>query len=147
MNDRYRPKLHYGKLKEADHAYRRLFAEVPSGVDIDTVLNPDFWAHYTRDIRPMDVIEVFCEDGSWEGVLRVMSVGTVEVKVKLRSVTEYETDEEPEVEDDLYWIRWKGPAAKFAVVNKESGETIKDHLYPKSEAYAFMRSHLQSMRH
>ena len=94
----------------------------------------------------MDLIEAFCEDGSWEAMFRVMFVGANEIRLSTLSIVEHEdpADVAPLSED--YDVTWKGPVAKYAVVNKQNGMIIKDRLYPKSEAVAFLKNHMGRMK-
>lgn len=135
-------RLHFGKLKQISAAYRPLFADIPAGVDFNTALRPSFWAHHVRDIRPLDTIEMFCEDGSWEALCRVMSVGQAEVNLSKISYAEHGTAE-PDVFSETYELRWKGPVLKWCVVRKEDGMVIADKLYPKAEAQARLANHLK----
>lgn len=138
--------LHFGRLQEVVHARRELFAKVPAGTSLETVLEPTYWKHYTRDIRALDIIEVFCEDGSWEASLRVMFVATNEVRVKLRSHVplddDVETAEEP---TETYKTKWKGPALKWAVVHADTGEVIESG-FEKEEAIKALHRHVENMK-
>ncbi len=125
--------------------WRTLTAEIPAGTPIETVMKPDYWAHYTRDIRPMDILWPYCEDASWEANLRVQFVSSVEVKTKLLWKVEHEKADDV-VESETHEVVWKGPAVKYAVVHKDTGEVIKNRLFPKSEAHNFLRRHLQELK-
>lgn len=137
--------LHFGKLVEIGHARRELSANIPAGTPMEVILEPSYWKHYTRDIQPGDVIEAFCEDGLWEASLRVMFVSTAEVKLAIRWQVDYEAIEE-EVDSETHIVVWKGPAMKFAVVRKDTGEIIEKGLYPKSEAFNYLRRHLAQLK-
>ncbi|HDZ73697.1 MAG TPA: hypothetical protein ENH55_13210 [Aurantimonas coralicida] len=139
-------RLHFGRLKEAEHARRTLFADIPAGTEIATILEPGYWAHHTASIRPMDLIEAFCEDGSWEALLRVMFVGRVEVRVSPIHVVQHEQADVADLTSDLYVVKWRGPGAKWGVLNRDTGEVIKDRFYPKSQAVAYLRDHLRKMK-
>lgn len=140
------PALHMGRLQEIGHARRELSALIPAGTKIDTILDPTYWKHYVRDIRPMDVIEAFCEDGSWEVSLRVMFVSTAEVQLKVRWHQEYDVSQEEEIESDILAVKWKGPAMKFAVIRKDTKEIIQSGFYPKGEAFKHLAKHLVQLK-
>ena len=138
--------LHFGRLKLAASARVERFADLPAGVRPERLMDPAFWKHFAREIQPNDKIEAVCEDGSWEGLYRVMFVSQNEVRISPIYVKEHDTGDQAEVESDLYEIVWKGPGAKFAVVRKDNGAVIKDRLHPKSQALAFLREHLGRMK-
>ena len=139
-------KLHFGRLKEIEHVRRDWFMDVPAGVVLDDVLKPGYLAHYTKTLRPLDRIEAFCEDGSWEAMLRVMFVGQVEVKTRVISVLNtVETDNVAPL-SDAYDIIWRGPVLRFCLISTVSREIIKDRLYQRAEAIQYLRQHLQTMK-
>ena len=140
-----REHLHFGKLTEKEHKARTWRAEVPSGTTLNAVMIPSYWAHYTKLIRPGDDIDVTCEDASWRALLWVMFVGTAEIKTELFYSKDF-TTAEPADTSDIYAIVWKGPVMKWAIVNKQGGAIIKDHLFPKSEAANYLRQHLNIMK-
>ena len=138
-------RLHFGRLKQTSAAYRAHFADIPEGVDFKAALQPSFWAHHVRDIRPMDTIEMVCEDGSWEAKCRVMFVGEVEANLSKVYYVEH-GDSEEVTASDTYEIKWGGPGAQFKVVRKDDGKVIQDKLYPKDKAQAYLANYLKSMR-
>ena len=140
------PRLHFGRLREAAMARMHYGADIPSGTALKTILAPDYWAHYANTLKPQDLIEAFWEDGSQEADLRVMFVGRAEARVALRSHTVYDKTSEADVQSDDYEVKWKGPGAKFAVVRRDTGVVIRDKLFPKSEAIAYLRENLLRMR-
>lgn len=147
MKNGQTPKLHFGRLKEVVHARNEYFAEIPNGTTIEDILKPEYWAHYAKDkLRPLDVIECFCDDASWECSLRVMYVAKTEVKMSLRWKVAHDNVLPEETETDVHEIKWHGPTAQFAIVRKDNNEVLKDRLYPKSEAAAYLKRHLEQMQ-
>ena len=138
-------KLHGERLQLLENSYRTWSADIPSGTTLETVTQPYFWVHHARLIRPKDMIIAFCEDGSWEADLRVMFVSPTEVKVGVKLYVQYDSETVEELPSDLHEVAWKGPGLKFCVVHKKTGAIVRDRLYPKSEAIAFLRSHLRQM--
>jgi len=132
-------------MKQIEHARREMFADIPAGTRIEEILQPTYWAHYTRELKPLDVIEAFCEDGSWEASFRVMFVGTVEVKLSLRWKAEHQPIQVDEAESDIYQTKWRGPKCKWSVVRKDDGKVIADGLFPKAEALNYMKNHLRAV--
>lgn len=138
-------KLHGERLQLLENAQRSWFADIPSGTTLETVTQPYFWAHHARTIRPDDMIRARCEDGSWAADLWVMFVSPAEVKVAVYHHKKLDADTGDIVPSDLHEVAWKGPGLKFCVVHKKTGAIVRDRLYPKSEAIAFLRSHLRQM--
>lgn len=140
-------RLHFGRLQSLESAQRMWFADIPAGLPIDAVLEPSYWTNFTKIIKPDDLIRARCEDGSWAADLWVMLVGTIEIKVSVWHFSKLDGTASPGTEDsEVYAVKWLGPGAKFAVVHRANGSIIKDRLYPKSEAYAYLQKHLGTMK-
>lgn len=145
-NGKHQPALHFGRVTTAEHKWNHYAAVIPAETPKERMLEPHYWKHYASNLfKPSDIVTCFCEDGSWEASYRVMFVSKAEVRLSLR----WEVDHEayvPEEESETHEIKWGGPQIKFKVVRKDTGEVIKDHLHPKSEAYDFLRRHLQALQ-
>lgn len=139
-------RLHFGRLKEAEQARRVWHADVPIGTVLNTVLESNYWAHYAKTIRPLDLIEVVCEDGSWEALLRVMFVGQTEIKTRIAFRPEYNAAEVEVPPSADYDIVWKGPVLKWAITNRANNEIVKDRFMPKSEAFNYLSQHINAMK-
>lgn len=140
-----KPRLHFGRLKTAAGARNDHFVEVPHGVNLATILVPDYWANVATRLRPMDRIEAFCEDGSWEALLRVMFTTANEARLSVIYAVEHEPGAARAI-SDVYEVRWKGPGAMWAVVRSDTGAVIKDHLFPQAAAVAYLRDHLMQIK-
>lgn len=137
--------LHFGRLQEIGHARRELSAIIPAETSLEVILEPSYWKHYTRDIRASDVVEAFCEDGSWEASLRVMFVSASEVRMALRWKVSYEEVDIP-AESDTHEVAWKGPHWKWAVIRKDDGQVLEKGFGQKSEAFNYLRKHLAQLK-
>lgn len=134
-------RLHFGRLLPVGHARRELSANIPAGTPLETILEPTYWGHYTNDLKPGDIIEAMCEDGSWEASLRVMFVATGEARAAVRWKVEYEAVVVP-VESETHEVKWINVGRKYGVVRKDTGEVIQDKFYPEDEAHKFLAKHL-----
>ena len=140
-----RAKLDGSRLRPLEAAQRFWFADAPAGVGLETVMQPHYWAHHARVIQPDDMIRARCEDGSWAADLWVMFVDPGEVRVAVYHYVELDAPTDVSSKSDLYQIKWQGPGAQFAVVNTATGATIKNRLYPKSEALKYLQNHLKQV--
>jgi hypothetical protein len=75
------PKLMPGRMKNAEADRQCLHVDVPAGTDLETVMEPLWWGNYARAARPKDIIEVFCDDGTWEARFRVLFVSNQEIRL------------------------------------------------------------------
>jgi len=142
---KFKSALHMGRCSPSGHKWNRYDVTIPAETNPEDLLDPHYWRHYGALLKPSDILECFCDDGSWEASYRVMFVSRAEVKLSLRGEV-VRHDKTPDEESDTHEIKWGGPAVKFRIQRKDTGEVIRDGLYPKSEAYNFMRQHLQSIQ-
>lgn len=137
-------RLHFGRVKPVQSVHRTMFADIPAGTDFKTVLRPEYWAHQTRELRPLDLIEMFCEDGTWEALCRVMQVGEVEAKLSPIYFVQHETQSADD--SDEYEVKYISPSIRYVVRRRDTNAILKDHLQTKSAAYDWLQRHLKDMK-
>lgn len=137
------PKLHFGKLVEAEHARRVLRANIPNGVPVEAVRRPSFFTHHTAIIRGGDIIEAACEDGSWMAWLWVAYVSKTEVVTHTLWHTKVETEDA--VKSSTHYIKWRGPAAKWSIMETDTKKVVEDRFDTEAAANKRLASHLQSL--
>lgn len=138
-------RLHFSKMGVAKSKRNSWFAAIPAGTDPKTLLKPDYWANCVKGIKPLDTIEAFSEDASWEALYRVMFVSPIEVRLSPIYEVRHGADEET-VTSDTYEVAWKGPMRKYSVLMRATGEVIKEGFHPKSMAETFMLQHMKSLK-
>lgn len=129
---------------------RTVYAIDPEhGTTVEDMLKPAYWAHVAAKLRPSDRIEALAEDGSWMAVFHVVAQGPNWAKVVLMPGFPYEfeaKDIPAEIDMTGHRIEWAGRHAQFRVVRlgKTPAEnvTLRDKLYPKSEAAKWLADHL-----
>lgn len=129
------PALGSSRLSLAQHSYNTYLCKVPHGLSPDAVLDMGYWKHHIRTLRPMDVVRCFAEDGTWETWLTVIVPEQTGVRMSLLFSVAH--DSVDVVSDDEYAVKWVSPTLQFAVVNKTTGERIKDGFYPRAQAEQF----------
>lgn len=139
------PRLHFGRLQAVNHARRELSADIPAGTSLETILEPSYWAHHTRDIQAGDVVEALCEDGRWEASLRVMFVATDAVRLVVRWKAEYQ-DAGAVVESETYEVKWINIGKKYGVMRRDDRTVIKDGFRTADMAHGFLKTHLAELR-
>lgn len=143
----FRQRIHASRVCELTHAERAWFVDLPAGLTPETVMAQDYWAHVAQQFKRKDLIKVFCEDGSWEGEYRVFRVNPPEMLIKPIRITVWEAAPAAIAEDTgSYKVQWNPGIKSFAIIRKDSGAVIKDGLYPKSDAEAYLAKHLSEMK-
>lgn len=134
--------LHPSRKQLAAHN-RQIWDVVPeSGVTIEDLKRPQFWAHVSMDYRPGDQIEVRAEDGSYFARLFVLDAGPGYAKVHVLENHALEVIE-PGSETTLagHSVVWSGPHTKFRVMRDEDKKVLKDGFQQKTDAITWLLSY------
>ncbi len=116
-----------------------------AGTKIEAMLDPTYWRHVARLLKPLDRLEVMPEDGAWYAELMVIFTAQNEVKVKQLSFIELDAVDVDAIVTDTHEVKWRGPSAKFGVVNTKTGEVLKDGFADKQLAASYMAEHLKAL--
>lgn len=123
-----------------------VYAHTPEiGVDLETLLQPDYWTHVASKLRPGYRIEVLAGDGGWWAMLLVRAVGRHEAIVQCLQHVVLGDAQEVTASDMPYEVKWRGPARKFGIVRKADGEVIKDEFPVRELAAKWLNNHMLSM--
>lgn len=136
------------KLKESQCTYAEELRNIhavtpPAGTEFDVLLEPDYWSHVARRMRPLDRIEAMPEDGSWWAELLVIHTGPVSVMVRKLRYHELDEVDPDEIDNDLFKIKWGGPSVMYRIIRKSDNEVVKDHFRNKSDAVNWMAVNLE----
>lgn len=138
--------LHEGRLNALEHRQPHWYADIPAGLSVEDVLKANFWKHCVRRLTPNDMVRCVCEDGTWIADLWVIAVENGEPNLRVYHYASYDEAPADTVVDHGYEVRWKGPALRFCVMNKATNMPVKENLYPKAAAFAFLNTHLAKLK-
>ena len=111
------------RFKEFGAEYNRnVHWMVPEvGTPLDALLDPTYWAHVSRFLKPLDRIEVASEDGAWWAELIVISSGKLYANVQL--LRKYDLKQfTPGAMETIpagYHVKYRGPLQKWCVLRDE----------------------------
>jgi hypothetical protein len=115
--------------KTIDQCRRHYGVELATGVALEAALEPEFWAHVGKDLRPFDRIELMAQDRTFIAELVVLSSGPGFAKVKLLESYDLTDDmagvEAEESAESPFLVKWNGPSDKYAVIR------TSDNMKPK----------------
>lgn len=107
----------------------------------EDVLDPKWYAHVARRLRPGDTIVFVAEDMSWVMRALVRHVGAHEVFL---GVIEHKNFDAAPADDmtapEGFEVKWRGPARKYSVVRLSDGAILKDEFPSKEQAIAYMKN-------
>lgn len=147
-------KLLGGRLKRAEFE-RTVYSVVPDdGTSRKRVMEPDFWAHVGKILRPRDAIEVtFTGDNAGMLELIVVDAGPLWAKVVEKSWTPFQRQDFQESselrksqEDNAeYEVIWGSPSIQYCVVRKTDKERIFTGLANKEEAQKKLDDYVKAL--
>jgi hypothetical protein len=119
-----------------------------AGIMPEDLLKPSFWSNVSYKLKPLDLVEVRAEDGSYYGQLLVRDRGRSWAKVEylpgfpmlFKDITEV-----PAMVVDEYSIVWKGPQYKFRVMRISDNHVMKDGFTDKEAARKWVIEHMKAL--
>jgi hypothetical protein len=62
------------KLNVGGQEFNSWFYRAPPEVKLENLTDPEFWAHVSRQLRPLDIIDVVARDQSYDAQYRVAAI-------------------------------------------------------------------------
>jgi hypothetical protein len=126
-------------LREAEHYRTTWQITLDPSETLHSCLQPDFWAHVARRLRPLSEITVYAHDFSWRAALLVRSATPMTARVVLLSFIDLDAAEAEGrkiAPDASLTTTWKGPSAKHAIVRKSDKAIVEQGFETKADAEA-----------
>lgn len=126
---------------------RNVWSIIPEfGTTKEDILRPEYWAHISIKLKPMDKIEVVFEDMSQYIELMVVDSGRVWTKVVVISEKMLENVEQ-ELPKELkqFEVKWQGPHNKYVVVRLKDNEILKKEISSKEEATLWLQNYRKTL--
>lgn len=116
-----------------------------AGTPFEDVLDPKYWVHVAKELKPTEQITVNPEDGAYWAELLVVNTNTGEAKVKVINHLDLEAEASVGgIEYEGYSVKWAG-RAKFRVIH-EDGTVIQSGFTNKAEAEIALINHVRNKR-
>ena len=141
------PKQNVRKLSEGDLSLMQSIQAIytatpPVGTTREDMMQPIFWSHVARKLKPMFEIWAMPKDGAWYGKWLVIYADSTQAKLKELDFYSLEEISDPESESDPYIVKWISPPVRFGIVRKADKVIIKDRFETKELAYAWKAQNL-----
>ena len=135
-------------LSLAQYVSQTYFTFIPLGHQPDDLLQPEYWVHWARKLRPNYFIRVRAEDGSFDGELLVIQASDTWAKCVWFVFNQRDGEERAEADQsprrDGYKIE---PNARgWRLIEKSSGKIIAKDLPHKADAEKALDSYLAEMK-
>lgn len=129
----------------AEHGYRRHTVTVRPGLGQDDLVNPELWTSASPKITAGDEVRVLSEDFSF--VAYLLCTYRVGNQCIMRLVAGYDLDplgDEVPSTSERYDVVLRGPK-KWCVVDKETGEVVKELIATRARAYQELEDLLRAL--
>jgi hypothetical protein len=105
----------------------------PSGVDIETILLPEWYSSIAGQLRVADTIDVHADDRSFYAKLYVRDVGRARVSVALLHHVEFDALATTS-ELAAHRVSYQGPHSRWCIQRISDGKLIREGCETKEEA-------------
>lgn len=139
VDEKLKPrKLPESRFRLAE-SVRNMWSVVPEeGTTFADLLDPVYWSHNARKLRPCDLIEVMPDDGSYYGRLIVRSIGAGGVFVAKLEYVAFEAVEAPASVASDFAVQWKGPHHRWCVVRLSDKSTIQPNFETQNDGQRWL---------
>jgi hypothetical protein len=142
MSDKKAPRLNAARFALAEHKRVTHYATVEHGTEFAALLDPAYWTHVAKLVKPLDRIEAVAEDGSWFGELLVVGAGNNEVRTVRLAFVALDDVKPAEMETKTHAVEWRGPAL-WGVVRKADKAVLVEKL-SKTDAVAWLKANIRT---
>ena len=132
------------KLTESEQIFQT--AIPPVGTTREDMLNPVFWTHVARYMRPMSEIRVMPRDGARYGLYLVIFADRVSARVKELGFWPLENIKPEDVDNGAFFVKWIAPPVRFGVMRKVDNTVVKDGFQTKEDAIVWMKQNMREAR-
>jgi hypothetical protein len=133
-------------LMPMEAASNRWDAKIPMGVSKDALLQPAFWAHHARHLKPFDEIRAHNEDGTWVAYFIVLDCSRTYARVQLLQHYSLSTGDIAQTQaatdavknfTNAHKVVWRGPR-KWSVVRQSDDAVLAEDITLKDEAISWL---------
>jgi hypothetical protein len=136
-------------LRTMEHSVTRYHHTAEIGTAPEEVLEPAYWTHVAKSLRPGDEIVVTAPDYSWRSELLVRDADRTSASVMVISHKQFDKREAkpltPTSNTDAMVPVWRGPTHKWSAVRQSDGEIIKTGFASKEDAVLWISNHARAV--
>lgn len=136
-------RLHPNRFKMAEQERQTWLIYPDASIEFDTILEPTYWSHVAKMLRPGAHIEVFAENGSYWAELLVRSASALAANVIV--LRRYDLGPISKEDGSLFFVEYRGPLIKHAVVRKRDNVVVQGGFDMPEGAMGWLAANTKSM--
>lgn len=125
-------------MQPAECVHQFWAVTTPSGTPREATLQPTFWVHVARKLRPLAKVSVTAEDGSWYQELLCLVADGPDVRMKELGFWELEDTSDVSDTSDTMRVEWAGPYHQFRVTRNADGVVLEKGFKTRVDASRWM---------
>lgn len=135
------------RMQQGGFARNKWDVTTERGTTHTDLLDPGYWQNVSRRLAATDEVTALSEDGRWYARYLVIGCGKLWAKLHLLEHHALEQDGKDlgERDEDGFDVDWMGPISKNAVIRKKDKAMVKDSFDTKSEAWAWVETHVNGL--
>ena len=132
-------KIAEGDVQQTEAVQSFFTATAPANTPREALVDPVFWTHAARKLRPLSEIRVIAQDSSWYAHIFVMYSAGLDIKLHELGYWELgEIDAGVGAENSEFKVVWAGPTAKFRVIRKVDNVVMQSGFSDKNTAAVWL---------
>ena len=132
--------------KDSQHAYSSHSITVPRKMTAQELEQSALYSNIAARMGLRDRVEIQSADGTMLALGLITSHVGGEVKVKIYELYDMGDIIQEEIDFMGYLIRLNPISSQWAIVNKKSGDTLKDEIPSQKDAITYLTDHLKSSK-
>lgn len=129
------------RLLLAEFARQDWIVNAEAGTTVSDVLDPQYWAHCSAQMKPYDRCEVRLETGEWMLELIVLQCDRNWAKVHLLEKYDLTAVESLAPAPQKHIVKWRGPQHKHCVVRISDNEVLSTGHETGEAAQAWLKQY------
>lgn len=136
-------KIAEAAMVPAETVHQAWAVTAPYGTPRKATLQPIFWAHVARKLRPLARVSVLSEDGSWFQELLCLVADGFDIRMAELNYWQLEDTSDVSDRSDVMRVEWAGPHHQFRVVRNADGVVLEKNFRSRSEAARWIAANVR----
>lgn len=132
--------------KLLEHARQTHVAVIPHAMSQDDLESPDLWSMMSHKFRMFDRLQIEAADGSQFVTALITNVIGGSIRIKVLDVYDLEKIDQQEIEIEGYIIKNAGFDKQWVIVEKSTGNTLKEEISSQRAAVTALQNHFKSLK-